>query len=305
MTDLLELSLSVATPDPMDDSVRVAQALIDEVVSGGAVVELSGFGPDGETTHTQVWLRGYLSDTPAHARQLEALRQRLLQLPFSDRYGELQICRLGQQDWAEAWKQHYHALRVGQRMMIVPAWEQPDLEADDVAIWIEPGMAFGTGMHPSTRLALQLLERLLQPGQDVLDVGTGSGILSIAALKLGASHVLATDIDADAVAATMDNARRNSVQADLTTLVGSLPPPRRYPLVCANILADVIADLLLHEELSAYVADDGVLILSGIIEQRRHVVDLALAARHMRVIDTVYEGEWLALAARHQSREGA
>lgn len=299
MTDLLELALSVAVHDPAAVAVEAARVLIDEVVSGGAVVELNGFGLYGEATYTQVWLRGYMSDTPAHARALQALRRRLLQYPQADLYGEVMIRHLSQQEWTKAWKQHYHTLRVGQRLVIAPAWEQPEVGAGDVVVWIEPGMAFGTGMHPSTRLALQLLERALQPGQEMLDVGTGSGILSIAALKLGGRHVWATDINPDAVAATETNARRNEVAAGLTTMLGSLPAQRPYPLVCVNILADVIVYLLLHQQLAEYVAADGVLVLSGIIVERRHVVDLALAACGMEIVETVSERDWRALAVRH------
>ncbi len=299
MSDLLEIALPISSNEIAHEAVQAAQALLDEVVSGGAVVELSGFGPYGERDHVQVWLRGYLRHTPANAQRLDDLRQRLLDLPYADLYGEIQIRPLAQQDWAEAWKQHYHALRVGERLIIAPAWEQPEAAADDVIIWIEPGMAFGTGLHPSTRLAMRLLEKYIQPGQPMLDVGTGSGVLAIAAIKLGASQAWGTDIDADAITAAEANARRNRVAASTHFSVGSVPRDgRRYPVVCANILADILAELLLHQHLADTLTPDGVLILSGIIEQRRHVVDLALAACGLTICDTLYEDDWLALAVR-------
>lgn len=301
MTDLLELALNIATTDVEAPAVQNAQRLLDEVVSGGAVVELSGFGPYGEQDQAQVWLRGYLRDTPEHAQALLRLQEQVRLLPEAELYGEILIRHLAQQDWAEAWKTHYHALRVGEHIVVSPPWEHPALQPGDIVVWMEPGMAFGTGTHPSTRLALQLLERHLQPGMEVLDVGTGSGILAIAALHLGAQHVWATDVDADAIATALENARRNGVEKGITPLLGSTPSPRTYPLLCVNILADVIAELLLHQNLTDFMAPDGVMLLSGIIEERRHVVDLALAARQLQIRETLREKEWVAFAVRHQS----
>jgi len=301
MTNLLEFTLPIATTDPEAEPVQAAVAWLDPRFHGGVVVEVSGFGPYGETERAQVLLRGYLSDTPEHARIIDDILQALPAQPFADFYGEPRIKHLATEDWAEAWKRHYHSLRIGERVMVTPSWEEPSLRPGDVLIKLDPGMAFGTGTHPSTQLALRLMERYLRPRSVVLDVGTGSGILAIAAVKMGATRVIATDIDPEAVRTAEENARLNEVRNQITLLVESVMDSGRYELVLANILADVIADLLLHEGLAERVADDGVLILSGIIKQRRDVVDLALRATGMDVIDSVEDGDWIALAVKKQA----
>ena len=301
MTNLLEFILPVATPDPEAEPVQAAAAWLQPIFHGGVVVEVSGFGPYGETDRAQVLLRGYLSDTPEHARTLDDIRQALPRQPFADFYGEPRIKHLATEDWAEAWKRHYHTLRIGGGIVIAPSWEEPTSRPGDVIIKLDPGMAFGTGAHPSTQLALRLLEKYIRPRAVVLDVGTGSGILAIAAVKMGASRVIATDIDPEAVRTAEENARLNQVRNQITLLVESVVDSGRYELVLANILADVIVDLLLHEGLAERVAPDGVLILSGVIKQRRDVVDLALNAAGMTVIDTVEDGDWVALAAKRQA----
>ncbi len=298
MTDLLEFTLPVATSDPEAEPVQAAVAWLDPFFHGGVVTEVSGFGPYGETDRAQVLLRGYLSHTPEHARTLDDILQALPRQPFADYYGEPRIKQLATEDWAEAWKRHYHTLRIGQRIVIAPSWEEPSLRSGEVLIKLDPGMAFGTGTHPSTQLALRLLEQHLRPRSVVLDVGTGSGILAIAAVKMGATRVIATDIDPEAVRTAEENARLNQVRNQITLLVESVVESGRYQLVLANILADVIADLLLHEHLADRVAADGVLILSGIIKQRREVVELALRATGMAVFDEVADGDWVALAAK-------
>ena len=301
MTDLLEFILPVATPDPTADPVQAAVAWLNPHFHGGVVVEVSGFGPYGERDHAQTLLRGYLSDTPEHARLIEDILQELPRQPYADFFGEPRVKHLATEDWAEAWKRHYHTLRIGQRIIVAPSWEEPPLQAGDVLIKLDPGMAFGTGTHPSTQLALRLLEKYIRPRSTVLDVGVGSGILSIAAVKLGASRVVATDIDPEAVRTAEENARLNQVRNQITLLVGSVMDSGRYDLVLANILADVIADLLLHENLAERVAPDGVLILSGIIKQRRDVVELALRATGMGVFDVAEDGDWIALAVGRDS----
>ncbi len=298
MTDLLEFTLPIAIADPESEVVQAAVAWLNPFFHGGVVVELSGFGPYGETERAQTLLRGYLADVPEHAALLNKIQAALPSQPFADFYGEPRVRHLATEDWAEAWKRHYRPMRIGERIVVSPSWEDPYVSSGEVLIKLDPGMAFGTGTHPSTQLALRLLETYIRPRSIVLDVGTGSGILAIAAVKLGASRVIATDIDPEAVRTAEENARLNEVRNQLTLLVESVVDSGRYPLVIVNILADVIAELLLHERLAERVDDTGVLILSGIIQSRREVVDLALRATGMTVVDEITEGDWLALAAQ-------
>lgn len=298
MTDLLELSITVSTADPEQAIVQKVVALFEPYVQNGAVVEVSGFGPYGEKDRAQVAVRGYRMASAESAIAVQALRRQVQQLPDSDLLGELQVRRLADADWAETWKEHYRPIRIGERLLISPSWSEPEAEPGDKVIWLDPGMAFGTGTHPSTQLILLLLERYLRPGMNVLDVGVGSGILAIAALKLGADSVYATDIDADAITIARENAELNQVADALTLAVGSVPDFGAYPLICANILADVLAELLLQQELAARLASGGVMLLSGVIAPQRHLVDLALAARSLKAIATVQDGDWLALAVQ-------
>ncbi len=299
MTELLELTISVSTVDVEHAMVQSVVALFEVVAPSGAVVEISGFGPYGEQDLAQIVVRGYLAQSQASLDQIQVLRQQLQYLSSDGLLGELQVRNLVDADWAEAWKEHYRPLRIGERMVVSPTWLEPDTQPGDHVIWLDPGMAFGTGMHPSTQLILVLLEKYICADAQVLDVGTGSGILAIAALKLGAASVYAADIDADAIDTARANAEVNAVDGGLTLIVGSVPNSGRYTLICANILADVLAGLLLRQALADRLAPGGIMLLSGIIESQRHLVDLALAALSLEVIDTVQDGDWLALAVRH------
>lgn len=272
----------------------------------GAVIEVGGFGRYGELTDTVVTVRTYL---PAGDHEL---RQRLEHgLWFLGRIYPIPdptLRELAEEDWANAWRQHYHPTRVGRRLLIVPAWQADDAQAlptgDDnealLPVILDPGMAFGTGLHPSTRLCMAALERHLHPGEAVLDVGCGSGVLAITAARLGASSVLATDIDPIAVAATNENATRNGVHAAITARTGSLPDrtehPAGWPVIVANILADVIVELLVAG-MADLLAVEGRLIVSGIIEPRAADVERALNAAGLHLVDGLNEGDWVALVA--------
>jgi ribosomal protein L11 methyltransferase len=206
------------------------------------------------------------------------------------------------EDWAEAWKRFYHPLRVGRSLVIKPSWESFSPRPGDQIIELDPGMAFGTGAHPTTQLCLALLEERLTPGDRVLDLGTGSGILAIAAAMLGASRVLALDLDPIAVAAARENAARNSAADRVTVHEGSVEAAGRasYDLVVSNILADVIRDLA--PDLARLTRPGGLLLASGIIADRAGEVVAALAAAGLHVEAERADQEWRALVARRDTR---
>lgn len=218
---------------------------------------------------------------------------------------------VGDQNWMEAWKQHYRPIAVGRRLVIVPAWLESPF-ADRVAIRIDPGMAFGTGTHPTTRLCLEFVEEILdeqQPGKEhehtwgpVLDIGCGSGILSIAALKLGARLALGVDIDERAIRAARQNARLNAIGDEALLLgVGSVRevaaghfPIQRAPLVLANILAPVILRLF-ADGLAQLVTAGGSLILSGILTEQTEAVLAAARAQGLTLAGQRQQEDWVAL----------
>jgi ribosomal protein L11 methyltransferase len=203
-------------------------------------------------------------------------------------------------DWAEAWKAHFPVLRVGRRIVIKPTWREHVAADGDVVLDLDPGMAFGTGLHPTTRLCLIALEWIADQGRlqgaRVLDVGCGSGILSIAAAKLGAQSVYSVDIDPIAIEATTINAARNGLSEVIRTRVGSLPTESvPFDVVAANLIASVLIDLA--PELAAEMRRDGTLVASGIFVDRERDVREAFAGVRLDVGNGWDEGDWVALEA--------
>ncbi len=215
--------------------------------------------------------------------------------------GELQTRIVHEADWADAWKRHFPVLRVGRRVVIRPTWRSHRRRPDDVVVALDPGMAFGTGLHPTTRLCLAGIEGVADrggiAGRRVLDVGCGSGILAIAATRFGAAEVLGVDTDPIAIEATIANARRNRVTRKVTARHGSLPTgDRPFDVVLANLIASVLVALApqLHDEL----APGGTLVSSGIFVDREAVVGDALEGAGLEVTGRLAEGDWVALEAR-------
>jgi ribosomal protein L11 methyltransferase len=210
------------------EAVESVSALLAQYGYNGGVVVEPAWTPGGEGPEFSydpsrpAVLRTYL---PLDA-QAEDIRQRLEQALWHfgqmRPVGSLQVRTLEEEDWANAWKQHYHVLRVGRRTVIVPSWLEHEAKADDVVLNLDPGMAFGTGLHPTTQLCLRLLEEHVRPGQRILDLGAGSGILAIAAAKLGGAPVLALDNDPVAVQVAAENVARNGVAERVVTAEGSL-----------------------------------------------------------------------------------
>jgi len=191
---------------------------------------------------------------------------------------------LTEDNWAHAWKKHYHILRVGQRIVIKPPWQEYKPQPDEITIELDPGMAFGTGLHPTTRMCLQVLEEHLEPGAKVLDLGTGSGILAIAAAKLGAGSVLALDNDPVAVRAAQANVQSNGVQNLVTVEPGSLDKAtEEFELVLVNILARVIVELA-GQGLVDRVRPTGLLIAAGIIEEQEAEVTAVLMEHGLEIV---------------------
>ena len=219
-------------------------------------------------------VRTFVPAANVNDQALDGIRQALWFVGRMRSVSDLRIDRRREEDWANAWKEHYHPVRVGKRVVVRPPWRDYQSEPDDVVIELDPGMAFGTGTHPTTRLCMGALEQVLKPGHRVLDVGTGSGVLAIAALKLGAASVDAVDIEPVSVRAAKENRDRNGVRDDLRIEVGSVgqngPFEGTYDLVLANIIARILIDLA--EGIVGHIAPGGTLILSGIIESKEAAV---------------------------------
>jgi ribosomal protein L11 methyltransferase len=212
--------------------------------------------------------------------------------------GELRTRIVDESDWATAWQDHFHVLHLGRRLVIKPSWRRHRRVADQVVIDLDPGMAFGTGLHPTTRLCLQGLEDLAQraPLGRVLDVGCGSGILSIAAVKLGATRALGVDIDPIAVEATVANARHNRVGKRVRAREGSIPSGEGpFDTVLANLIAGVLMEIA--PDLAGELVPGGTLIGSGIFIEREPATRSALEAAGFEITRRLHESDWVALEA--------
>lgn len=232
---------------------------------------------------------------------LAGLREALFSLPgfagFDLGSLELGLSTVADREWAEYWKRFYKPLRLGRRLVVRPSWEPYQPAPDDLVIDLDPGLAFGTGSHESTALCAELLERWYTGGP-VLDVGTGSGILAIAAAKLGAERVLALDIDPLAVRTAAENVAINGLKQHITVRQGNLLEgvEGRWDLALANILADVIIDLA--EPMLAHIKPGGLFICSGIILERAPDVERAVTALGYTLAEALHRGEWIAYAWR-------
>ena len=263
-----------------------------------------------------VIVRTYLPLDGGAAESRRRLEEGLWHLRQIYPFAEPDIRELAEEDWTEAWKAQYHLLRFGQRTVIVPAWEAYEPAPGEIVIGLEPGMAFGTGLHPTTRLCLEALERHLMPDCTVLDVGTGSGILAIAAAKLGARAVLALDADSVAVTVAQENAATNGVGDRVTVWHGSLPgggeipgyyaateAPKlvkagRFDLVLINILAPVIVGMA--PALAARLGPGGRVIAAGLIESQEADVAGALHGQGLEIVERAQEKDWVLLVLQRR-----
>ena len=213
--------------------------------------------------------------------------------------GDLQTRVVHEEDWANAWKDYYHVTHIGQRLVIRPSWREYIPVNNEVVLELDPGMAFGTGLHPTTRMCLEQIEQRTLPGVRVLDVGTGSGILALAAAKLGAANVHCIDNSSVAVESAVANAETNHLSDRINVVLGVLDETEstrlsgQYDLVLANIIARVIGSIAPY--LAQVLAPDGMLITSGIIEDRRHEAEQPLLAAGLKLIDQVMIDDWVTL----------
>lgn len=208
---------------------------------------------------------------------------------------------IADKDWSESWKANFQPIRVGKRLMIVPAWLNPPLAPEDIPIRLDPGMAFGTGTHPTTQLCLTAIEKHVRPGQAVLDLGTGSGILAITAAKLGAGPVWALDIDPEAVRVAGENTIANGVADQIQIQQGSLAEVLRAnysaPFVVANILARILNDML-DRGLAQTVKPGGLIVLSGILDSQAYEARAHLTSNGLTLLAQEHIDDWVALIAR-------
>ena len=245
----------------------------------------------------------YVADNPQGMEELMQVRQILARLKAQDpdgKYGrlELEMKDVDEEDWSNAWKKYYHPVQVGEHLVVCPSWEAYDRQPDDVVLTLNPGMAFGTGTHETTSLCLEVLDEMVQGGERMLDIGTGSGILAIAALKLGAASAEGADIDPMCVRTAGENAARNGVEDRLTVLVGDLSDKATgvYDIVTANIVASAILSLAPH--IPALLAPGGLFVSSGIIDTRKEEVLAGLREAGLDPFEVREKRGWVCILCR-------
>ena len=237
----------------------------------------------------------FIPSDRSYADDLAFIRQRCAEL---DLHAEVELVGVNEEDWANSWKQYYKPVKIGERIVICPAWEKYTPAEGELVIRMDPGMAFGTGTHETTRLVIRLLEKYTKAGQRMLDVGTGTGILAICASRLGADICRAYDIDPTAVRVARENIKDSGLtnvtcdQSDLLKQVSL--EGGQYDLVCANIVADII--IRMTPDVGKYMKDDAVLLASGIIAERCDDVVACFEANGFRVVEKLTDNDWCGLA---------
>jgi ribosomal protein L11 methyltransferase len=281
----------------VDVEAEVAEA-VAEVLSryakGGVAIEA---GPEG-WHDGPVFVRAYLPVDNELWTKKQKIEEGLWHLGQIGSVPEPSFRSVAEKDWEEAWKKRLTVLRIGERIVIQPSWLDYDAGPEDVVIRLDPGMAFGTGLHPTTQICLRALEDFVQPGMEVLDLGTGSGILAIAAAKLGAARVLAVDNDPQAVVVARRNVIDNGVGDRVQVREGSLLDiSDYYDLVVVNILARVIVELI-EEGLAEHLRPEAVLITAGITIDSASGVAAAFERGGLDLTDQRQQDDWISLLAR-------
>ncbi|HEU5348388.1 MAG TPA: 50S ribosomal protein L11 methyltransferase [Ktedonobacterales bacterium] len=301
------------------ETVEAISELMSRYVAGGVAIEEPYQLLDDGQAHlpipgAHVTIRAYVPDDADGAESQRHIEEGLWHLGqvMAGSIGELETRQIAEEDWANAWKEYYHVLHLGRRTVIKPSWREYTPRENEVVVELDPGMAFGTGLHPTTRNCLLALEDTIHEGNTVLDAGTGSGILAISAIKLGAAKVLALDVSAVAAAAARENAASNGVsevmEVRLATLEGADGEPFSplpdgidtlgpeigvFDVVVTNIIARVIAQLA--PALVRATRPGGTLIASGIIAERRAEAEEPLRAAGLQDIRDLVEGDWVTL----------
>ena len=297
----LEVSLSVN-----GELAEAVAEVLDRYASNGVVYESGVTYNDEEDEGTPfgpVKVYAYLPVDKYLDEKRQRLSEALWHLGRIQPLPEAVYRTIEDEDWMAAWKVNYHPIPIGQRLLILPAWiEQEDHSR--IAVRIDPSMAFGTGTHPSTQLCLEIVEKYVQPGQTVIDVGCGSGILSIAALKMGAQKALGVDIDSASIRSTRENGAANEVEDRLEVGLGSVDEVRlgqfslsTASLVLVNILAPTIISLF-AAGLADLVAPGGMIALSGILAEQGPSVRAAAEAKGLVFVEQKQSGDWIVLVLK-------
>jgi len=283
LTDLIGTGYAVDDPQAILDHLQSGTWDITDLVPGDPqwVIIRSWLAEAGDVEQTRLRLE----------QDLSAIAHRNTGVVEPPVYKWVQ-----EEDWANAWREYFKPLRIGERLVVIPSWEEFDLQPGDLPLYLDPGMAFGTGTHATTSLCLTALERLVKLNHRVLDVGTGSGILAIAAHRLGAVEVTAIDIDPVAVQVARENVEKNGSGVTVAKATVAEVQGDGYDLVIANIIATVIIDLL--PTMVGKLKSGGHILVSGIISEKQQVVLEAMNETWLLPVEVRQESGWVAITAK-------
>jgi ribosomal protein L11 methyltransferase len=304
---MIDSWLEIACDVPAEHADVVAEYLT-QLSGNGVCVDnqnVDAFSTSEIPDSVRMVIKAYLSaasDTAPYLHEFERFLVELSRLNPASRFGSPTVSPVHAEDWSSSWKVHFKPLRVGKQLLIVPTWEDMVPLPDDLVIRIDPGMAFGTGGHETTRLCLELLETVMEESPlmavpSLLDLGTGSGILAMAASLLGAGRILALDIDPDAVEVARENLALNDMSDGIecgTTPLESMV--EQFNIILANILAEELVRLAPY--LTERLESGGSLILSGILAEKEPLVRQGFCSQPLRYCRTIHAGEWVAMLYR-------
>ncbi len=292
------------------DSLELAEELICHIFFSfnlkGVVCNIpipepdEGFGTTTLPPPEENAIIGYIPDIDSADLTIEQIREKLAGLSAMDIRVSPRIETVDEEDWAHAWKEYFFVTRITDRIVIRPEWRPYSPEPGEIVVIIDPGMAFGTGTHPTTAMCLVLLETFARKEDALLDVGCGSGILMIAGAMLGAKEITGIDTDPSAVDITRENMKKNRVwSSDIRFITGTLDqaPEDKYQVITANIIAQVIVDIM--ADIRSRLAPGGTALLSGIITEREPDVMAAIEKNKLAVVKRIQQEEWVALAVQH------
>ena len=256
---------------------------------------------DTEETKIMAYFSEEETNLPEKIAVIKEKIRNLTEFGLSIGSGTVELSNVNQEDWESAWKQYFKPVHVTDRIVVKPEWEEYSPQEGEIVIEIDPGMAFGTGTHETTSMCINQIEKNLKEGDRVIDIGSGSGILSMAAVLLGAEKATGVDLDPVAVRVALENVELNNLQDKIEILHGNLTDVIREKadIVVANIMADII--LILLEDVRAFIKDDGLFISSGIIQEKRAAVEARLLEKNFRIVEVETKGEWCAITAQKKS----
>lgn len=312
--DYIEVKLTLANHDCIE---AIANAFVEQG-SGGVVIDdpqlIASYAHRGQwddhefseelLAQTTVEVKGYFADDEFFAGKLEGLREAVGQIctRMEQEVPQFYFDDVAEEDWANNWKQYFKPDKIGKRTVVKPTWEEYAKKADELVIEIDPGMAFGTGNHATTALCINVLEDYVKPGMDIIDVGTGSGILAVQAALLGAKKVLALDYDSVAVKAAGENVALNHLEDKVTVRHSDLlkAADMKGDIIIANIVADIIIRLL--PNVAGYLKGDQIFISSGIIDTRRDDVLDMYHKMGFEVLEVREDKGWVAIVGKYREQ---